>query len=344
MKWKVIEKSKIPILIEELTKEHEVFAPVKKKSLVSFEKVSSGNETYLNFQNTTKPPKEVFFPQTEIMFTYRVGKKGVEIEEPSALKRKIVLLGVRPCDAKGFALLDKLFSSGEHKDAYYLEKRGNTTVIGLACNHPLSTCFCTSTGGSPFGKEGMDLILQDLNDKYLIETVTEKGEKLIGKFPWLENAEKHDIEKAKRLSEEAEKALRSKVSVEGVTEKLDRLDDSIWNQIHQKCVGCGVCTFLCPTCCCFDVMDEEMEEGKRVRIWDSCQFACFTLQGSGHNPRPSEKERMRQRIMHKFNYSVKNFGERFCVGCGRCVRECPVNLDIREIVEEISTRRVEQKK
>jgi len=342
MKWKVIEKSKIPILIQELTKEHEVFAPVKKKSLVSFERVSSGNEAYLDFQNTKKPPKEVFFPQTEILFTYRVGKKGVEIEEAPALRRKVVLLGVRPCDARGFVLLDKFFSFGEHKDLYYLEKMENTTTIGLACNHPLSTCFCTSIGGSPFGKEGVDLLLQDLNDKYLIETVTEKGEKFIEKFPWLKDAEKGDIEKAKRLSEDAEKAIRSKVSVEGVSEKLDRMfDDPIWDQIRQRCVGCGVCTYLCPTCCCFDILDEETGEGKRVRIWDSCQFPFFTLQGSGHNPRPSEKERMRQRIMHKFNYYVKNFGESLCVGCGRCVRECPVNLDIREVVEEISTRQVE---
>ncbi len=341
MKWKVIEKSKIPVLIEELTKEYEVFAPVKKNSLISFERISSGNAIYLGFQNTKKPPKEVFFPQTETLFTYRVGKKGVEIEEAPAPKRK-VLLGVRPCDARSFVLLDKLFSSGEYKDLYYLEKRKNNTVVGLACNHPLSTCFCTSMGGSPFGKEGMDLLLQELNGKYLLEAVTERGEKLIEKFPWLRDAEKEDIEKAKRLSEDAEKAIRSKVSVEGINEKLDKMfDDPIWDQIHQKCIGCAVCTYLCPTCCCFDILDEGTNEGKRVRIWDTCQSQLFTLEGSGHNPRPSGKERMRQRIMHKFDYVVKNFGEGFCVGCGRCVRECPVNLDIREVVEKISTRQVQ---
>ncbi|MGD8505112.1 MAG: 4Fe-4S dicluster domain-containing protein [Candidatus Bathyarchaeota archaeon] len=342
MKWKVIEKSKIPFLIEELAKEHEVFAPVKEKDLVFFDKFSPENEACLDLQNTKKPPKEVFFPQNEILFAYRVGKKGVEIEEAPDLKRRMVLLGVRPCDARGFVLIDKFLSSGEHKDLYYLEKRGHTTVIGLACSYPLSTCFCTSVGGSPFGKEGVDLLLQDVKDKYLIETVTEKGERLIGKFPWLRDAEKTDIEKARKLSEDVEKSIRSKVPVEGVSEKLDRMfDDPIWDEIHQKCVGCGVCTYLCPTCCCFDVLDERLEEGKRVRIWDSCQFHCFTLQGSGHNPRPSGKERVRQRIMHKFNYFVKNFGESLCVGCGRCVRECPVNFDIRRIVEEISTRQVE---
>ncbi len=339
MKWKVIEKSELPVLVGELAKEYEVFAPVKEKSIVSFERISSENQAYLDFRNTKKSPKEVFFPQTETLFTYRTGKKDVEIVESPAVKGKRVVLGVRPCDARSFVLLDKFFSSGDHKDVYYLEKRKNTNIVGLACNNPLSTCFCTSLGGSPFGKEGMDLLLQDVNDKYLIETVTERGEELIKKFPWLKDAEKADIERAKKLSVDAETAVRSKVSVDGVSEKLDRMfDDPLWDQIYQKCLGCGVCTFLCPTCCCFDILDEERNGGKRVRIWDSCQFSCFTLQGSGHNPRPSGKERMRQRIMHKFNYFVKNYGESFCVGCGRCVQECPVNLDIREVVGAISAR------
>lgn len=341
VKWKIIEKSKLPALIAELASEYEIFAPVKEKNIVSFERLSSGNEAYLGFWNTKKPPKEVFFPQTEVLFTYRIGEKDVEIVESPAVKAKMMVLGVRPCDARSFVLLDKFFSFGEHKDLYYLEKRKNTTVVGLACNHPLSTCFCTSLGGGPFGKEGMDLLLQDINDKYLIETATQRGEELVKKFPWLKDAEKADVEKAKMLSEDAENAVKSKVSVKDVSEKLDRMfDDPLWDQIYQKCLGCGVCTFLCPACCCFDILDEETEERKRVRIWDSCQFSCFTLQGSGHNPRPSGKERMRQRIMHKFNYFVKNHGESFCVGCGRCVQECPVNLDIREVVGAISTRQV----
>ena len=342
MKWKVIEKSKLPVLIGELDREYEVFAPVKEKNIISFERLSSGNEACLDFQNTKKPPKEVFFPETETLFTYRMDKKDVEIVDVPAVEGKRVLLGVRPCDARSFVLLDKFLSSGEHRDVYYSEKRKNTIVFGLACNRPRSTCFCTSLGGSPFGKEGMDLLLEDIDDRYLIETVTERGQQLIEKFPWLKDAEKADVERAKKLSEDAENDVKSKVSVKVVSEKLDKMfDNPLWDQIHQKCLGCGICTFLCPTCCCFDILDEEGDGWKKVRIWDSCQFSCFTLQGSGHNPRPSGKERMRQRVMHKFNYFVKNFGESFCVGCGRCVQECPVNLDIREVIEAISTRQGE---
>ena len=338
MKWKVLEKSQLPILVRELAREHEVFAPVKEKSITSFEKLSSENEACLEFQNTKKPPKEMFFPQTETLFTCRIGKKDVEIVNVPAVEEKRVLLGVRPCDARSFVLLDKFLSSGEYRDVYYTEKRKNTIVFGFACNRPRNTCFCTSLGGSPFGKEGMDLLLEDIDDRYLIETVTERGDRLIKKFPWLKDAPKADVERAKRLSEDAENAVKSKISVKDISEKLDKMfDNPLWDQICQKCLGCGICTFLCPTCCCFDILDEEGDATKRVRIWDSCQFSCFTLQGSGHNPRPSGKERIRQRIMHKFNYFVKNFGESFCVGCGRCVQECPVNLDIREVVEVIST-------
>ena len=336
MKWKVIEKSRIPSLIEELFKEHEVFTPVEKKGIIVFERVSSVGETCLGFQNTKTSPKEVFFPQTEILFTYRMGEEGVKVEE-TPTPGKIVLLGVRPCDARGFVLLDKFFSSGDHKDKYYLERRLNTTTIGLACNHPLTTCFCTSLGGSPFGREGVDLLLQDINDKYIMEPITEKGAKLVERFPWLKDAEESDVEKAKSLSKRAERSMKPDVPIEGLNKKLDKLyDDSLWDKIQQKCIGCGICTYLCPTCSCFDVLDEETDDWKRVRTWDSCQFPCFTLHGSGHNPRPSGKERMRQRIMHKFSYFPKNYGETLCVGCGRCVQECPVNLDIREVIKAIS--------
>ena len=129
--------------------------------------------------------------------------------------------------------------------------------------------------------------------------------------------------------------LQSDVNIKNLKEKLDKaFDASFWNEIHQKCLGCGICTFLCPTCYCFDITDEvKDEQGKRIRCWDSCMFPQFTLHASGHNPRPTYRERMRQRIMHKFNYCPENYKETFCVGCGRCIRNCPVNLDIRQIIK-----------
>ncbi len=298
---KVIEKSKMPDFVNGLIKEYEVFAPVKDKNIVSFGKISSENQVYLNAPNTKKPVKEVFLPQTETLFTYKVDGKNAEVVPSPTVNGKRVVLGVRPCDARSLVMMDKFFGGG-YQDVYFLDKRKNTTVIGLACNHPLSTCFCTSVGGNPSAKEGMDLLLHDVDGKYLVEPVTQKGEEVIKKFPWLADAEKADEEKAKQLAEDAEKAITSKVLAKDVNVKLCKMfDDPIWDQIYQKCLGCGICAFLCPTCTCFDVVDEGAQhEGKRVRIWDCCQFGCFTQEGSGHNPRPSGKERTRQRIMHKF--------------------------------------------
>ena len=118
---------------------------------------------------------------------------------------------------------------------------------------------------------------------------------------------------------------------------LDNLfEDPLWNKLAEKCLGCGICTYLCPACHCFDILDEEAgPDGKRIRIWDSCQFPLFTLQTSGFNPRPKVKERFRQRIMHKFSYLVDEHGVFGCSGCGRCVTACPVNLDIRQALNDI---------
>jgi ferredoxin len=337
MNHKVIAKDGIREFIDGLIEEYRVFAPVEGKKILRLREISSGEEACLDFYNTKMSSKEALFPQNEVLFTYKKDREAIEKEVTTPMKREQVLFGVRPCDAKGVTLMDVFFSSGEHRDQPYLEKRGRTAIVGLACNHPLNTCFCTSTGGSPFGKEGMDLLLVDLGERYLVEILTERGERLVGAAQGLRDATEEDMKLAERLSNEADKAFSKELPTEGLSERLDSMfEDHLWDIIHQKCVGCGICTFVCPTCWCFDVVDEEKASGaSRIRLWDTCQLPIFTLQGSGFNPRPSGKERLRQRVMHKLNYFPKEFGALACVGCGRCVRECPVNLDIREIIGTI---------
>ena len=338
---KVINKDIIVSLLDGLIEKYEVFAPVRRDDgrtapvRVLFDQITSGREALLDFTNSKLSPKEVFFPSSEVMFVY----EGTQVEVPSPGAKR-VLFGVRPCDARSFLLLDKVFNTPDYQDVYYAEKREGTCVVGLGCNRPLSTCFCTSVGGGPFNEEGLDVLLSDIGDRYLVEAISKRGRELLEGNALLGEATESDLREKERIVQEAKERVRSSVVTEGLKEKLDGMyDDPFWDALHQKCLGCGVCTYLCPTCHCFDIVDEaEDGRGRRVRIWDSCQFPFFTLHASGHNPRPSGKERMRQRVMHKFRYFVENYGEIACVGCGRCIRNCPVNMDLRQVLNGIMQR------
>ena len=334
MTSKVIDKNGVADLLRDLLATHQVVAPVKRGGLLSFEPLDSDAEPDLDYHNSKRLPKEVFFPRSETLFTF----VGDEVESVPLPEGKRVLFGIRPCDARSLVLLDSVFSAPDVGDPYYVNRREATTVVGLGCDLPLSTCFCSAVGGGPFGTDGLDVLFTDLGDQYLVESVTDRGDEWVGESPHFREASASDVAQKAEVVGRAE-AMVSGPELTGVKERLDVMyDDPFWDELHRKCLGCGVCTYLCPTCHCFDIVDEVMgASGRRVRNWDTCQFSLFTLHTSGHNPRTSGKERMRQRIMHKFRYFVDNYGETACVGCGRCVRECPVNMDVRAVIQAIGT-------
>ncbi len=243
--------------------------------------------------------------------------------------------GPVPCDAKAISLLDNVFEAPDYKDVYYTNKREDTIIIGLRCNLPLSSCFCTSFSIEPFSRDGMDLLLVDIGEEYVVDVLTEKGEQILTED--FTGATDEQLKLAEEIKDKAVKKIKSKVEIKGAKEKLDKMfETTFWDGLSEKCLRCGVCAYLCPTCHCFDIVDEAVDSQGRVRNWDSCMFSLFTLEASGHNPRPTGKERMRQRIMHKFNYFVENYKEPACVGCGRCVINCPVNIDVRRVLKEIT--------
>jgi len=268
MKEKTIEKKLLAGFIDLLLEEYDVFAPVEEDTLLRFSKISSSSQVSLDSPRLERSPKEIFFPQCETLFTYHTDNKKRRIEEPPTIKGERILFFTRPCDAKALTLMDRVFASWKPEDTLYLERRKKTIVIGRACNHPWSTCFCTSLGGDPFGKEGMDLIFEDIGEKYVVEPLTKQGEKLIDNNSLFKDAEKADLETLKEISEKAANAIRLKLDVGGIEKKLEAIyDDPLWDTISQKCVGCGVCTYLCPVCHCFDILDEGDDlEGRRVRI------------------------------------------------------------------------------
>jgi len=231
-----------------------------------------------------------------------------------------------------------LFDQDKYKDPYYIAKREKATVITLACTLvPYTTCFCTSVGGGPVDSTGSDILVTDIGDAYLVEFLTPKGERLV-KYFGEAKATAEAENKKETAAKEAIGQIKSVIPAREVKPILDvSFDHPFWDTIHKRCLACGTCTYLCPTCHCFDISDEmKYDDGRRLRNWDSCMFPLFTKETSGHNPRPTQKERWRQRVMHKFKYYVDNFNAVACVGCGRCVMYCPVNIDIRKIVEDIS--------
>ncbi|MFA4835473.1 MAG: 4Fe-4S dicluster domain-containing protein [Dehalococcoidia bacterium] len=338
MKHKIIKKKDIAGFINSLIGEYRVFAPVQKGRQAFFREIGSGSEVFLDYQNTTNSPKEAFFPQSERLFAYGLDKKGLKLTVPSEEKKRVVF-GIRPCDARSFSMLDPVFDGEKYKDVYYLNKRAATIVIGLGCNKPPATCFCTSVAGNPFSTDGLDLLLVDIGEEYAAEAITDKGERFMEGREGFGEASPDNMVSMGKVKESAEASMSPSVKIDGLSEKLPGLfDHPIWDSLHEKCLGCGICTYLCPTCHCFDIIDEAAEStGERVRIWDSCQFKLFTQETSGANPRPAAKDRLKQRIMHKFSYFRDNYDQTACVGCGRCILHCPVNLDIRRILAGINS-------
>ncbi len=333
MEEKILSKNDVRQFLSRLAGSCRVFAPVKKGDCLSFEEITAADDVCLDGLNTKTSVKGWFFPQREQLFSFN----GADISEPSFPDTQRVVFAARPCDVRSLAILDHVFNGKDYQDPYYLNCRNNTVVIALGCNKPESTCFCTSTGGDPFSGEGADVLMVDVGDSYLLQAVTAKGEKFLAGTQELKPAEKPRQQEKEKIMEASRAAITSRVQPEKAKKNLDKnFDDPYWAQLHEKCIGCGVCTFLCPTCHCFDILDEAHgQSGERIRIWDSCMFPLFTLHASGANPRPSGKERMRQRVMHKFKYYVENNGCVACTGCGRCIRYCPVNMDIRQILKQI---------
>jgi sulfhydrogenase subunit beta (sulfur reductase) len=282
------------------------------------------------FGNTKAPLKTFMFPGCETLYSYDNGGT-VEIS-PSGPPS--VVFGVRPCDAHSLLCLDRVFLDGKFTDPYYKRRRDNATIISVACSDPRSTCFCTSVDGGPSDNKGSDVLALEIEGGLLFRSCTAKGERLMEGLSGLLCEPDEAILRAGegRISGLEKKVPR--LDLTDLGEKLDaRFHSALWREISETCLGCGVCTYLCPTCHCFALHDEGfLGKGKRIRVHDSCMYPSFIAEASGHNPRKGKADRMRQRIMHKFRYAVENYGHTFCVGCGRCISDCPANVDVRETI------------
>ncbi len=331
----LIKAASLPVLFDKIKASGKTIkAPQKKKDKTEFAPADSFVELADDYITTNESAKSVAFPRVERVFSYVKNKdKSVEITD-YALDSipEVVMWGVRPCDAAGFAPLNSIFN-WDISDTIFTTKLKRTTVIGFSCQKADASCFCTSVGGNPGSTEGSDILFTKLTSgDYLAEVLTEKGEAIKALAPELFEAAPSE-EKEKNLAD-----VPVLFSREAIREKAEAYFESdVWKEQAQRCISCGTCAYVCPTCACFDIQDEgHGRTGHRVRTWDSCCLSLFTLHTSGHNPRETQGRRWRQRVMHKFSYMPKRLDTFGCVGCGRCSRACPADMSLLEHLQEIS--------
>lgn len=311
-------------------------APTVDTRQVVYTEVSNAGEITQDYVLPRNTYKEWVFPQTEVVSRFEIKKDGVDLKSEEVTPSETVVFGARPCEAASLASLRAVFT-WDFIDEFYTKKEDLLTVLTIACTSADDECFCTTVDLSPESTQGSDVILKETaGGDYVATPVTEKGTAFL---------KAHSKVFKNKPADAALKELVMPEKIDGVdTKKIEEwlsnpvnFDSPVWAMAARKCIGCGACTFSCPTCHCFDITDEgDAFSGERRKNWDACQFDHFTLHASGHNPRDTQFKRYRNRFMCKFNFYPKKFNSIGCVGCGRCIRVCPVRLDITELMEETS--------
>ncbi|MBT9160247.1 MAG: 4Fe-4S dicluster domain-containing protein [Dehalococcoidia bacterium] len=346
---KLVRKKDIGSVLHQWSKDYTIFVPCNEGdtaftvhgSRLTVYGLWDGSDINLDwYRNTVTPPKANFLPPLEEMFRFQKGKEGHSMELPfepgvwsleSGVPLPQLIFGIRPCDARALSLLDLIFTDA-YQDPYYLPRREGAVLVGLVCLNPYDSCFCTSLGIGPGESDDVDLLLTDIGDEFLIEEISDKGKRLMELTAGLKDATEDDTARANEAKEKAYGRVTRKINTEGIKDRLLSAfeDEHYWEKVAAKCIACGICTFLCPTCYCFDISDEMVKkQGARFRCWDSCAFALYTKMPM-ENPREEKWQRVRQKVCHKFEFYPMTFDVIACTGCGRCIRLCPVNWDITQ--------------
>lgn len=318
-----------------------LYLPIEKGEQVSYELWNEQSNVRLDKLNTVRSAKDLFFPQTENMMAFKTQDKTINLIDYRAKVAPFVVMGVRACDAKSFEILDRVFLT-DPVDTYYKNRRDNGVIVTAACSRPEETCFCTAFNIDATEPVG-DVVTYTVGDTLYWKSVTEKGNALTEKLSSILTDANSADENVVAQQKDKTKAILSKLpfgslNLEnfGEDELLEKFNSPKWAKLSEACLGCGTCTFVCPTCQCYDIREYNTGAGiQRFRCWDSCMYSDFTQCAHG-NPRTSQLERFRQRFMHKLvYYPANNDGIFGCVGCGRCLIKCPISMNIVKVAKSL---------
>ncbi len=325
-------------LFNEISKNAKLYIPVDlEKGRVAYKEYAEGLKMS-DALKTDRSAKDFFFPHTETLMAFKTQGKNIEVIDNRESTEDFVVFGVRACDVKSLEVLDKVFLA-EPVDSYYQNRREHGIIVSMACNRPSETCFCQTFGIDASSPQG-DIACYKTNDAFYLEGLTEEGKALLEKLGSVTEeccSCEVDAEKAK-IKEILDKLPLKDLKADAFGK--DKTDEFFnrpeWKTLSESCLGCGTCTFVCPTCQCYDIKDFKTKTGvERFRCWDSCMYSDFTKMSAGQ-PRLSQLERFRQRFMHKLVYfPTNNDGMFSCVGCGRCVAKCPISMNIVKVMKTL---------
>jgi len=326
MTVRLLRYNRIDELVARLMESAEVIAPRYVDGGDTFYgPIDSASEVAWDYRTAVEPLKRFLLPQRETIL--RFSNEGKVEVEPEYDERERIFLGVRCCDVAGVGVMDAMYG-GEIPDPYYMNRRERATFIALTCQQPDAHCFCVCGDAGPFLDKGYDQQWTALEDGMLVEVGSERGEALAKAHEdLLESAEVEHIAARHRLAREAEEKFgdfHAYIAAAMRQLTMNEVAPEVWEQAADRCVECGGCTFLCPTCSCFTITDRWQDShGVRERHWDACLYTCYAREASGHNPRPERGDRLRNRFFHKVSHQwAQRNGRHACVGCGRCVAGC----------------------
>ena len=334
-----IAKENLSALFQSIAENQDLYLPVEVSGQVNFKAWTPDAKVSLETLKTVKSPKDAFFPQSENLYTVQRDGKKLSIQPEALKEQNFVVFGMKACDIQGVKVLDNVFLN-DPIDSFYAARREHGTIVAMACHEPEESCFCKAFG-IDCAEPAADVATWMVEGELYWKALTEKGEALTKAVESLlveadgADAEKLEAEK-NAIHTIVEKLPYSNLSLEGwngdaLTEKFN---SPVWEELYKPCLACGTCTFVCPTCQCYDIKDYDTGHGvKRYRCWDSCMYSDFTMMAHGNN-RTSQMQRFRQRFMHKLvYYPANNNGMYSCVGCGRCVEKCPASLNIVKVIK-----------